>query len=120
MSTKQKPIPEEFQTAHLKKLYAQQQKKEQENNSLQLKINKAQSKAREAIETKFNQQKYVLGGDLKKRANEEQSYKGIPFQEIMDYMIENLQRDQDRKNFDLEPLPKKETSPAEDMKKATA
>jgi len=117
MSTKQKPIPEEHHTPHLKKLMAQANKKEQEQNALQLKINKALTKAKEARRAKFDRQKYALGGDLFRRADEGLEFQGVKFQDIMDYMIRELTRDQDRKAFDLEPFTKKESSPAKAMKK---
>ena len=70
---------------------------------------------------KEEHQKFCLGGDVKKRAREGQSLPKVQtFQELMDYMIQDLTRPQDRRAFDLEPLPKSKSSPAKDMKKATA
>jgi hypothetical protein len=120
MSTKPPSITEEFDTPKLKALRDKAKKKEQEKQKTLREIARIESKERDKRTKLKEHQQFILGGDLRKRTDEEQDYKGIPFQEIMDFMITNLERDQDRKAFGLKPLPKNQNSPSKEMKKATA
>ncbi len=104
-------------TDRITKLREQLQKKEQERQKVLREIARIETRDRKARRKKEDKQKYILGGDLQRRAEEDPK-----LQTLIDQIIKDLTRDQDRKAFDLEPLPQtanNENSPSHAMKKAT-
>jgi len=85
----------------LSKLRQQLEKKTQERNRVLRELALVQRRDKKALRKKHDKQKYILGGDILKRAEEDHK-----LQTLVDQMIKDLTREQDRKAFDLEPIPK--------------